>query len=281
MDINFERLLDILILVPIILLIISISILSYNYLTSGFFIKKDVELSGGISISIKIKENIDPKEIEKIIPGSSVRMSYGYGGNVLVVQAPTKNEEEVIEKIKEKITFDENEVEIGIVDPVVGEIFWRQAKIALIIAFILIGIVVFLAYRAILPSVAMLLSTISDVIITVAVLSVLNINLSLPVIAGLLMIIGYSVDTDVLLATRMLKRSGDLNSRIFSAIKTGMTMTLTTISALLCIYIFSGGTALRYISLTLLIGLSADIINTWITNTYLFRFWIKRRGGKQ
>jgi len=281
MEINFERLLDRLILVPIILLIISISILSYNYLTSGFFIKKDVELSGGLSLSIKIKESIDPKEIERIIPGSSVRMSHGYGSDVLIVQAPTKNEKEVIEKIREKIYFDESDVEIGTIDPTVGEIFWKQAKIALIIAFIFIGIVVFLAYREILPSIAMLLSTISDVIITVAVLSVLNINLSLPVIAGLLMIIGYSVDTDVLLATRMLKRSGDINSRIFSAIKTGMTMTLTTISALLCIYIFSGGTALRYISLTLLIGLSADIINTWITNTYLFRFWIKRKGGKQ
>jgi preprotein translocase subunit SecF len=281
MENNFEKLLDRLIIVPIILLVISISILSYNYFTKGFFIKKDVELSGGLSISIKIKENINPKEIERIIPGSSVRMSYGYGSNVLIVQTPTKNEKEVIEKLKEKIYFNESDVEIGTIDPVVGEIFWRQAKIALTIAFILIGIVVFLAYRAILPSIAMLLSTISDVIITVAVLSILDVNLSLPIIAGLLMIIGYSVDTDVLLATRMLKRSGELSSRVLSAIKTGMTMTLTTMTALLCMYIFSGGTAIRYISLTLLIGLSADIINTWITNTYLFRSWIKRRGGEQ
>jgi len=280
MEISLEKLLDRLIIVPIMLLFISISILSYNYFTKGFFIKRDVELSGGISISIKTKESVDPKEIEKIIPGSSVRMSYGYGTNVLIIQTPTKNEKEVIEKIKEKISFDENDLEIGTVDPVIGEIFWKQAKIALVLAFIFIAFIVFLAYRAILPSISMLLSTISDIIITVAVLSILDINLSLPIIAGLLMIIGYSVDTDVLLATRMLKRGGDLNSKVFSAIKTGMTMTLTTMAALLCMYIFSGGSALRYISLTLLIGLLADIINTWITNTYLFRFWIKRKGEK-
>ena len=280
MEISLEKLLDRLIIVPIMLLFISISILSYNYFTKGFFIKRDVELSGGISISIKTKESVDPKEIEKIIAGSSVRMSYGYGTNVLIIQTPTKNEKEVIEKIKEKISFDENDLEIGTVDPVIGEIFWKQAKIALVLAFIFIAFIVFLAYRAILPSISMLLSTISDIIITVAVLSILDINLSLPIIAGLLMIIGYSVDTDVLLATRMLKRGGDLNSKVFSAIKTGMTMTLTTMAALLCMYIFSGGSALRYISLTLLIGLLADIINTWITNTYLFRFWIKRKGEK-
>ncbi|MEM7816888.1 MAG: preprotein translocase subunit SecF, partial [Candidatus Aenigmatarchaeota archaeon] len=76
------------------------------------------------------------------------------------------------------------------------------------------------------------------------------------------------------------KRSGEKKERIFSAIKTGITMTLTSIAALTCMYIFSGGTVLRDISLTLIIGLCADIINTWITNTNLFLFWLERRESK-
>lgn len=274
MRIDFKKL----IIIPLALVAFSLAIILNNLLTYGFIIDRDVELSGGLRITIPINESVDAKKIENLIKDSYVRVARGYNTNILILQVKERNESEVIEKLKYIIKFDEKNIEIGKIDATLGDVFWRQAGIAIILSFTAIFVIIFVAFRSFLPSFSMILSTIFDIIITIAFLSLLDIKLSLPVLAGLLMIIGYSVDTDVLLATRMLKRSGEIEERIFSAIKTGTTMTLTSIAALICMYIFSGGTVLRDISITLIIGLCADIINTWITNTNLFLFWLKRKG---
>ena len=52
-------------------------------------------------------------------------------------------------------------------------------------------------------------------------------------IVAFLMLIGYSVDTDILLTNRVLKRfEGTVNEKIFGAFKTGITMTLTSLLAI-------------------------------------------------
>ena len=272
MKIDFKKL----IIIPIILVIFSLVIIVNNIITYGFFMERDVELSGGLRITVPIKDSVDVKKIENVLKDAYVRVARGYDTNILLIQTKEMDEKNVISKLKEVVEFDESKIEIGRIDTAVGSIFWKQAQIALILSFIAIFFIVFVAFRNFIPSIAMTLSTLCDVIIVIAFLSLLGVKLSLPVLAGLLMIIGYSVDTDILLATRMLKRVGEMDEKIYSAIKTGMTMTLTSMAALFCMYIFSGETVLKDISLTLLIGLGADIINTWITNTNLFLWWLKK-----
>jgi preprotein translocase subunit SecF len=97
------------------------------------------------------------------------------------------------------------------------------------------------------------------------------------------MLIGYSVDTDILLTNRVLKRrEGSLNRRIFSAFKTGITMTLTSllaiITALLIVSSFSP--VLTKIFTVLVIGLSFDLLNTWITNASIIKWYVKRKESR-
>jgi len=98
------------------------------------------------------------------------------------------------------------------------------------------------------------------------------------------MLIGYSVDTDILLTTRILKRTeGSLNKRIFGALKTGLTMTLTSFFAFLIalIVVSSFSAVLTQIFTILVIGLGFDILNTWITNVSILKwYYLKKKGGK-
>jgi preprotein translocase subunit SecF len=108
-------------------------------------------------------------------------------------------------------------------------------------------------------------------------------------VAALLMLIGYSVDTDILLTTRLLKRKGELNDKIKDAMKTGMTMTLTTLAALIALFVVSSGSYLvssftridiiSDVSVVLIFGLIADIINTWMTNVGILK-WYLEKGGR-
>ena len=97
----------------------------------------------------------------------------------------------------------------------IGESFGKtlqdQAFIALIIAFIGMAIVVFVSFRTFVPSCAVVLSAFADMVMTAAMMNVVGIQLSLGTTAALLMLIGYSVDSDILLTTRVLKRQGKLN----------------------------------------------------------------------
>ena len=53
------------------------------------------------------------------------------------------------------------------------------------------------------------------------------------------MLIGYSVDSDILLTTRVLKRQGKLNDKLAGAFHTGIIMTSTTLAAVTVLLIVS------------------------------------------
>lgn len=127
------------------------------------------------------------------------------------------------------------------------------------------------------PSFAVILSAFADIVLTLVVVDMLGMNLSIAGVIAFLMLIGYSVDTDILLTSRLLKdKEGSVNQRLFGAFKTGITMTLTAIAAvaisLVIIYDFSS--TLRQIFTIILIGLGFDILNTWITNASMLKWYM-------
>lgn len=169
----------------------------------------------------------------------------------------------------------------------IGESFGKtlqdQAFIALIIAFIGMAIVVFVSFRTFIPSVAVVLSAFADMVMTAAMMNVLGIQLTLGTVAALLMLIGYSVDSDILLTTRVLKRQGKLNDKLAGAFHTGIIMTSTTIAAVTVLLIVSWAgqvEVVEEISAVLLMGLFFDILNTWLTNVGILKWYVQKGGGK-
>ena len=94
------------------------------------------------------------------------------------------------------------------------------------------------------------------------------------------MLIGYSVDTDILLTMRALKRKEEaLNQRIFGAFKTGITMTLTSIAAITAGYIITISPMLKEIFFILIVGLFTDILATWLMNASLIKWYCDKKEG--
>ncbi len=152
----------------------------------------------------------------------------------------------------------------------------RTALLGVGIAFVLMSIVVFLMFRTFVPSIAVVLSAFSDIMIPVALMNVFGIRLSLGTVAALLMLIGYSVDSDILLNNHIIRRSGDFYESTYRAMRTGVTMTLTSLSAMAVMavvaYLF-GIDLLADIGIVLVFGLAADLMNTYMLNLSLLRWW--------
>jgi preprotein translocase subunit SecF len=145
------------------------------------------------------------------------------------------------------------------------------------------SITVFIVFRDIVPSIAVILAAVSDIIISIAGMSLFGIPLSLASVGAILMLIGYSVDTDILLTTRLLKRKeGTVNERALDAMKTGLTMSISAIAAmtalyLVTIFIIPEAVVLSNIAAVLIIGLVADILVTWLMNLGILKWYLEVR----
>ena len=96
------------------------------------------------------------------------------------------------------------------------------------------------------------------------------------------MLIGYSVDTDILLTNRVLRRhGGTVLDRVLGAMQTGMTMTLTALAATSISLFVSKSDVIRQIMFILTVGLVFDMIYTWIQNAGILRWYLERKAARQ
>jgi preprotein translocase subunit SecF len=164
-----------------------------------------------------------------------------------------------------------------------GDDVQQQALLGVGIAFVGMAVLVFGLFRTFVPSIAVVLSAFSDIVIPIALMNVFtalpvlpDISLSLGTVAALLMLIGYSVDSDILLNNHILRRRGDFYESTYRAMETGVTMTVTSISAMAVMYVVSaalGIPLLPEIAIVLVFGLSADLMNTYMMNLSLLRYY--------
>ena len=277
-DKNYKKLL----VIPVVLLIICISYLMYFYSQNGDIIYKDPSLSGGTTITLRTESDAKNLELslKKSLEDVYVRtISDISTGKQIAVLIDSSEKPEVLEPLIEEITgqklTDENS-SIEFSGPSLGNNFYRQLIIAVIISFVLMSLVIFFLFRTLIHSVAVIFAALSDIIMAIAVVDFFGFRLSAAGIAAFLMLIGYSVDTDILLTTRVLKKRGEpVNSRIYGAFKTGMFMTLTGLIAVIPAFLIVTGLpdSFRQIFLILAIGLSADILNTWLTNASIIKWY--------
>jgi len=283
---NFKQML----IFPAILLLVSLLILSYTTITSQTHtpVELGMEFQGGTSITFDSSKTPDQlKEEFASYPVVQAR-EYGGGNTKLLQFGPmtVSQQNDIINKLNSEYS---NVGQITVMGEVVSKSLQGQALRAILFSFLGMAIVVFVIFRTFVPSVAVVISAFADIAFAAAMMDVFGIALSMGTVAALLMLIGYSVDTDILLTTRLLKRKGELSDKIKDAMKTGMTMTLTTLAALIALFVVSSGSYLvssftridiiRDVSVVLIFGLIADIVNTWMTNVGILK-WYLEKGAK-
>jgi len=283
----YDKIYKWIIIIPIVLIIFSVIYLVNFNVKNGDLIYKDVSLTGGTTVTVFDSEvNIESAKLslkeefpDLIIREMSDIRTGKQHGFFVETTADSDSIKTALEKyLGYKLTSENSSIEFSGSSLSTG--FYQQLKIAILIAFLLMAITVFFIFRTVVPSGAVILSAFADIIMTLVVVDILGIRLSTGGIVAFLMLIGYSVDTDILLTTRLIKnKDGTINQRILGAFKTGMTMTLTSITAIgiSFIIIYSFSDTLRQIFGIVLIGLGFDIFNTWITNTSVLKWYMEAK----
>ncbi|MEM2121095.1 MAG: hypothetical protein QXU20_00340 [Candidatus Woesearchaeota archaeon] len=269
------------ILVFAIFFILMLSVLIKFSLT-GEFIQRDITLKGGVIVTLNTKTdnpNLIKETLRSTFKGKDINFrEIGLTEKSLVIESSELSEEEIIKALSDFEVIKNKEYTTVNVGSTLGQSFYKEIIRAIIFSFILMGIIVLIYFRNLAPSSYIVFCAFLDITETLSIVSLLNMKLSSAGIAAFLMLIGYSVDTDILLTSRTLKsKFEEVDEKILDAMKTGIIMTLTTIGALLVGYFLSTATVIKEIMIILMIGLSLDVFNTWVGNTSFLKLYIARR----
>jgi preprotein translocase subunit SecF len=267
--------------VPLAVLAVALLVIAGWTVATGSPVNQGLEFTGGteLRIALDAPDGQAQQEIRAAFSAQpeSIRSVPSDGTYIVTFQSGDASTSE-LEQQAESAGFDIRSIDA--VSAAFGSQTQQQALLGVIIAFIGMSVLVFLMFRTFVPSIAVVISAFSDIVIPVALMNLLGIELSLGTVAALLMIIGYSVDSDILLNNHILRRSGGFYESTYRAMRTGVTMTLTSIAAMVVMTVVAtlfGISLLAAIGIVLVFGLTADLMNTYLLNLSLLR-WYKFEG---
>ena len=236
-----------------------------------------IEFTGGTQMEVRYPSAANTEQVRqdlKAVSNEVLVQTFGTASDI-VIRVPTKQgytsgqvAEEVMKVIHQK-TPEAQLTRTEYVGPQVGEELARDGGTAL--ALVVAGIMIYLAFRFEWKfSVAAIIANLHDIFIVLGIFSVMQWEFSLPVLAAVLAVLGYSVNESVIIFARVrahfrTMRRADTMEVINSAITATISRTVITHTSTLCMTLsmfFFGGPALHYFSLALTIGILLGVYSS-------------------
>ena len=249
----------------IVLIIASIGSLFVNGLNFG------IDFTGGYLIEVGYETDVDIEPIRTALAENgfedAVVQHFGTAKDILVRIAPREDinraglSDRILAILQKDSTQQVDMRRVEFVGPQVGEELRDQGGLAMLVA--LGGILLYVSFRFQFKSaVGAILALVHDVIITVGVFSITQMDFDLSVLAALLAVIGYSLNDTVVVLDRIRetfrnvrKRSPTeiLNLSINQTLSRTLITSLTTLLVLTALFVF-GGEVIHGFAFALIIG---------------------------
>ena len=242
------------------MVVVSLGLLGFKGLNLG------IDFTGGNLAQVEFSHPVGVAEVRAVLTdageGQAVIQAYSdIGVLVRMSSYDERTAQEVLSALRTR--FGEVEVlRLEKVGPVAGEKLRQQAAVALVIALggILVYITVRFRFRFAVVSVAAL---VHDTIITLGAFALFGREVSLPFIAAILTIVGYSLNDTIVVFDRVrenwrgLRQKGMVtlvNESINETLSRTINTSLTTLLPVLTLYLW-GGPVIANFALALLIGI--------------------------
>jgi preprotein translocase SecF subunit len=283
----------------------------WAYLASGLFtliglislasqgLRYDIDFTGGTLIQVRFERTPSVADIRsglgKIGLGESVIQEFGHSEEfILRLSLTASSSEEVAKKVQGALTsvanlgkFEIRRVEF--VGPQVGKELQWQAIYAVL--FSLIGILAYIAVRFDLKGgTAAVIAVVHDVLVCLGAISLTHREFSLPVLAALLTVIGYSVNDTIVAYDRLRENRGKfapkgktfaqqmndaVNQTLSRTVLTSLTVFLST-----TILLLFGGKVLEDFAFVLFVGVITGTYSTTYVAAALVVDWTNYHEGR-
>jgi preprotein translocase subunit SecF len=273
-DIPFMRYALIFNVISIVTFLIAVGSLAFRGLNLG------VDFTGGTVMEVAYAQAADLGKIRESVARlgftDAAVQNFGTSRDVLI-RLPLKqgvSSAKLSEQVLQELRKDDAQVEmrrVEFVGPQVGRELLENGALALL--FVSLGIVAYLAFRFEWKfGVATIIANLHDTVIIVGFFSIFQWEFSLPVLAAVLAILGYSVNESVVVFDRVREVFRNRRMRNLSvpqildhAITATMSRTIIThgcTQLMVCSMLFFGGETLFYFALALTIGICFGIYSS-------------------
>ncbi|MGJ0428555.1 protein translocase subunit SecF [Methylobacter sp.] len=271
-DIPFMRYGRLTTTISLVTFILAILALSFKGLNFG------LDFTGGLQIEVGYNQPANVEAIRKVledqkIPDFSVQ-NFGSVKEVLirVPMMPETNDTKLSEVILAKLKEQDSSVvlrSVEFVGPQVGQELFESGGLAMLL--VIAGIMLYLAIRFEWRfALAAIIANMHDIVIILGMFAFFQWEFTLPVLAGILAILGYSVNESVVVFDRVREnfhkmRDTSVPHMIDNAITTTMSRTIIThfmTQTMVLAMFFFGGEALHNFALALTIGIVFGIYSS-------------------
>ena len=251
-----------------------------------------VDFTGGEVLQLQFEEKVPLKEIrhslDEIGLGDTVIQDLAEG-NEIILRTKFGQGEQIIEHLRKTldgIDFTERRAEkIG---PTIGKDLRKNALFAILWA--LLAIVLYITIRFEFEfALGAVIALIHDVTITIGFFAITGRELTLPVLAALLTIIGYSLNDTIVIFDRIredlkLMRKSDMphiiNTSINQTLSRTILTSLTTLMVVVSLYFF-GGKVINDFAFALLIGVIAGTYSSIFVASPVILEWHRKKNVEE
>ncbi len=247
-----------------------------------------VDFAGGTLMQFAFDREVTPQEVRAVLDGLKLSKSViqRFSADEVVIRTvkiDKGTQDQVLATLREKFgTVRLTRIEdIG---PAVGAELRRMGMIALLVA--IAGILVYVSFRfEFRPAVTSVLALAHDGLVVIGIVSLLGREFTIPILAAVLTILGYSINESIVVMDRIRenlvgRKKGEelqevvnrsLNETLSRTINTALTTALPILALL-----FFGGKMLQDFSLSILMGLVAGTYSSIFVVSALWVDWERK-----
>ncbi len=216
---------------------------------------------------------IDDKEVDSLLIGSSLRglvttqisiQGSGFGATQEEAVSDAKESMNKLQTIllTGSLPYKLEIVKLDTISPTLGKEFISSILTAAIAAIFAVSVIIFARYRDVKASLAILLTSFSELFIILGVAAMVKWNLDLPSIAGILATVGTGVDQQIIILDEASgERSLSVKERLKRASSIILSAYLTVVAAMIPLY-WAGAGLFKGFALTTIIGVTTGVLIT-------------------
>jgi preprotein translocase subunit SecD len=167
-------------------------------------------------------------------------------------------------------------VKLDTISPVLGKEFVRAILFAALAALLMVVIIILIRYKRFKSSMALLFTSISEIIIILGIASFIDWNLDLPSIAGILATIGTGIDQQIIILDESRQKVVlSLKQKLKRAFSIILGAYFTAVVALIPL-LWAGAGLLKGFAITTIIGITVGVLITRPAFTDMIRLFEKQ-----
>lgn len=272
---NFDKISKINISVICIIIICGIIFTFINGINLG------IDFKGGSTISIKSEEKIDNSLIKEKLKNYNITENENISEFETYFKLENTLKENEIKELKKELDSLNYKSDISVISNIVKKDLTKNAIKSLIIASV--AILIYIAFRFTSRfAIASIIAILSDLLVTMAVFAILKIEINFIFVAGILTIIGYSINDTIvvfdMIRDKLNKEKKITEETVKNTLKESISLSLkrniitsaTTLTAVIVLLIMNAS-GVKEFNITVLIGLLAGTFSSLFVAPFIWQ----------